>query len=175
MAKKKRTRTEPLPIRGSGQVKEDESRLIFEQSIRPWMIASWIPREFGIDAVIEITRLISKSEDQIVTGKRFSLQLKSTRTSDLSVSVQKEKISYWYGAIEPVLLVFIDLKSERCYYRWVDEGLIRELFQNNSNWIAQQTVTIKFDKERFINPKKLLEIEKHVIHWKRPSKTILTP
>ncbi len=175
MAKKKRTRTEPLPIRSGNQVQEDESRLIFETAIDKWMIASWIQRDFGIDAVIEITKSISRSKDQIVTGKRFSVQLKSTTTSELSISISKDKITYWYGAIEPILIVLIDLKNERCYFRWVDEVLIRELFQNNANWIAQETVTVKFDKACYIDPKRLLEIEKHVIHWKRPSKTILTP
>lgn len=180
MAKSRKTRTEPLPLRSENQVKEDESEDLFKKAIRPWMIASWIERDFGIDAIVEITRSISRSKDQIVTGKRFSVQLKSTNkatpeSGKLSLSIPKEKITYWYSSIEPVLLVYIDLSSERCYYKWIDEELIAELFRQNSNWVAQQSVTIKFDTTRYINSSQLLEIEKYVIHWKRPAKSILTP
>jgi GTPase SAR1 family protein len=180
MAKSRKSRTEPLPLRSESQVKEDESEDLFKKTIRPWMIASWIKRDFGIDAIVEITRSISRSKDQIVTGKRFSVQLKSTNkatteSGKLSLSIPKEKITYWYSSIEPVLLVYIDLHSERCYYRWIDEELIAELFRQNSNWVAQQSVTIKFDADCYINSIQLLKIEKYVIRWKRPAKSILTP
>lgn len=180
MAKRKTKRHEPMPVRSSSQVKEDDSRLIFEKAIKPWMICSWIQRDFGIDAIVEITKPISTSKDQIVTGKRFSVQIKSSDTADFdkqkfSLSVPKEKINYWFNAIEPVLIVYIDLKSENCFYRWIDETLIRELFQLSPNWIAHDTVAIRFQQSVFISKKHLLQIEKDVLHWKRPTKTILTP
>jgi len=180
MSKKKNTISKSLPIRSSSQIKEDESRLIFEKSIRPWMISSWMLRDFGIDAVVEITKPMSNSTDQIVTGKRFSVQLKSSDSEKFdyetfSLVVPKEKITYWYGAIEPVLLIFIDLKNELCFFKWIDPNLIKDLFQKNENWIAQQTVSVKFDRNILLDAKRLLEIEKYVIHWKRPAATILTP
>lgn len=144
------------------------------------MICSWMQRDYGIDVIVEITKSISNSIDQIITGKRFSIQLKSSATKDfgdtkITLSVPKEKISYWYEAIEPVLLVYVDLKSKRCFFKWIDEGIIEELFRKNRNWIVQKTVTIEFDVNNYIDPKRLLEIEKYVIHWKRPAKTILSP
>lgn len=122
MSKKKKTsRAEPLPIRSLSQIKEDDSRLIFENTIKPWMICSWIQRDFGIDSIVEITKPLSSSRNQIITGKRFSLQIKSSDTTDFdkqhfSLSVPKEKINYWFGAIEPVLIVNIDLDSESCFF-----------------------------------------------------------
>lgn len=49
------------------------------------------------------------------------------------------------------------------------------MFQLNPNWIAQDSVSIRFQKEKSISRKTLLEIEKYVLNWKRPAKTILTP
>lgn len=144
------------------------------------MISSWIQRDFGIDVIVEITKPISSSRDQIVTGKRFVVQLKSSDTAGFdreifSLVVPKEKITYWYGSLEPILLVFIDLTKKTCFYRWIDEQMIRELFEYNPNWIAQDSVSVRFNRNYFIDPKQLLEIEGYVIHWKRPAKTILTP
>jgi len=180
MATRNKKKRESLPIRSSSHSKEDSSQDIFRDSIKPWMLRTAISKEYGIDGSVEITKPLSNLSDQIVTGKRFSVQLKSSDTDNfeakiLSLSVPKEKINYWYSSIEPVLLVYIDLLTKSCYYRWIDEELIRELFQNNSNWIAQESITIRFHKEKIISKTTLSEIEKYVINWKRPLKTILTP
>jgi ribosome biogenesis GTPase A len=180
MAKRKIKQHEPLPIRQSSHIKEDDSNDIFRGVVKPWMFKGAVTREYGIDGTVEITKPLSTLTDQIVTGKRFSVQLKSSVSSDFnkakfSLSVARDKINYWFGSIEPVLLVFVDLTSKSCFFRWVDENLIQELFLSNRNWIAQTTVSIKFDKEKIITPKSLLEIERYVLNWKRQSRTILTP
>lgn len=180
MAKSKTKQNEPLPIRKSSHIKEDDSNDIFREVIKPWMFRGSVAREYGIDGTVEITKPLSSLNDQIVTGKRFSVQLKSSTSSDFdkakfSLSVPRDKINYWFGALEPVLIVFVDLTSKYSFFRWVDEKLIQELFNANKNWIAQDTVSIKFEKEKFISPKSLLEIERYVLNWKRQSKTILTP
>jgi len=71
MPSKKSPKTEPLPVRTLSQQKEDQSRPIFEAAIRPWMISAYVKQDFGIDAIVEITKAIVDSADQIVTGKRF--------------------------------------------------------------------------------------------------------
>lgn len=180
MAKKKNAKHEPLPIRKSSHIKEDDSNDIFREVIKPWMFRGAVAREYGIDGTVEITKPLSTLADQIVTGKRFSVQLKSSSSSDFdkakfSLSVPRDKINYWFSALEPVLIVFVDLTSKSCFFRWVDESLIQELFNANKNWIAQETVSINFKKEQFISPKLLLDLERYVLNWKRQSKTILTP
>ncbi|MBK7856669.1 MAG: DUF4365 domain-containing protein [Bacteroidetes bacterium] len=180
MTKRKIKQHEPLPIRKSSHIKEDDSNDIFREVVKPWMFKGAVTREYGIDGTVEITKPLSTLTDQIVTGKRFSVQLKSSTSSDFdrakfSLSVPRDKINYWFGTLEPVLIVFVDLTTKSCFFRWVDENLIQELFLANPNWIAQETVSIKFEKEKFISPKSLLEIERYVLNWKRQLRTILTP
>lgn len=179
MAKSKKS-GEPLPIRHASHEKETESRAILETVIKPWMIGKWLMEDYGIDAIVEITKPIASSKNQIVTGKRFSVQIKSTESlkatgEDIILSIPKEKINYWYNAIEPVLIILVDLLSERCFYRCIDDMFIAELFQQNKNWIAQETVTVHFKKDAFITSQKLLSIEEYIIHWKRPEKLVLSP
>lgn len=180
MAKSNLKQHEPLPIRKSSHIKEDDSNDIFREVIKPWMFRGSVAREYGIDGTVEITKPLSSINDQIVTGKRFSVQLKSSTSSDFdkakfSLSVPRDKINYWFSALEPVLIVFVDLTSKSSYFRWIDEKLIQELFNTNKNWIAQDTVSIKFEKDKFISAKSLLELERYVMNWKRQSRTILTP
>lgn len=180
MGKRKGTPRGPLPLRGLSQVSEDESRLIFQKSIQPWMISAWTKRDFGIDATVEIVKASISIEEQTVTGKRFSVQLKSTRSKNLSrlkfpLSVPREKINYWHNSIEPVLIVYVDLKTEKLYFRWVDDELIRELNENNPSWISEKSVSITFQNEEVLCSENLLKIEEYVLHWKRPARTILTP
>jgi len=180
MSKRKAKTYEPLPIRKESHIKEDHSNDIFREAIKPWMFKPAIAREYGIDGTVEITKALSTIKDQIVTGKRFSIQLKSSDSTDFdkekfSLSVSREKINYWFGSLEPVLIVFVDLKTAACFYRWIDEELIQELFRLNPNWIAQTSVSIQFQKSSTISPESLIEIERYVLNWKRPSKTILTP
>lgn len=178
MAKSKIKQHE-FPVRNSSHIKEDDSNDIFREVVKPWMFKGAVTREYGIDGTVEITKPLSTLTEQIVTGKRFSVQLKSSTTSNvgtkISLSVPRDKINYWFGALEPVLIVFVDLNSKTCFFRWVDESLIQDLFLSNPNWIAQETVSIKFDSGKIISSKSLLEIERYVLNWKRPAKTILTP
>lgn len=175
-SKRQKTRPEAMPIRSTSQIKEDDSKIIFTNLIKPWMVVSWMEKDFGIDAIIEITKPIASSKDQIVTGKRISVQLKSS-TQDkfdkqtFSLSIKKEKINYWMQSFEPVLIVYIDLNTTKAYYRWVDEELIHELFSNNGDWIAQDTVSIKFDDSLQLNSKSLNNIEKYALNWKRSTRT----
>lgn len=176
MAKLKKN--EPLPLRPSSHIKEDDSKSIFMDAITPWMFQGATNREYGIDGFVEITQAPSYSEDQIVTGKRFSIQLKSSKSSKFrkdffSLSIDVQKINYWRNSIEPIMLVYVDLNSEVCYYRWIDDNLVQELNNKNPNWIAQQTISIRFVKNKTINAKSLIDIQKYVHAWKRPSKTVL--
>jgi GTPase SAR1 family protein len=179
MARKKQLK-EALPVRDVNHIKEDDSKILFMQLIKPWMVMSWIERDYGIDAIVGMTKPIARSQQQIVTGKRFSVQLKSSTENDFdkksfSLSIPIAKINYWMQSFEPVLLVYVDLNNSAAYYRWIDEELILQLFIINENWIGQQSVSIKFDKNLTLTPKSLNVIEDYVLKWKRSSQTLLTP
>ncbi len=136
-------------------------------------------KDYGVDVSVEITRALPDSS-QILSGKRISVQLKSSSTdkfdkANLSLSIPKNQIIYWSKNFEPFLLVYIDLKTECCYYRWIDEQLISELNTINRNWLAQSTVSIRFDKNLVITSSSLIDIERYVLNFKRNPKSILTP
>jgi hypothetical protein len=178
-SKRQKSRSEAMPIRSSSQIKEDDSKSLFIDMIKPWMVISWTEKDFGIDAIIEITKPIALSGNQIVTGKRISVQLKSS-TQDkfnkqtFSLSIKKEKINYWMQSFEPVLLVYIDLNKYIAYYRWIDENLIPELFNYNGDWMAQDSVSIKFDDSLQVNKKSLNIIEKYALAWKRSTRNLIS-
>ena len=144
------------------------------------MVCSWNEKDYGIDAIVEITNTISESHTHVVSGKRFSLQLKSSSSiafndGSCSHTVEKTKIIYWYGSIEPVLVVYVDVKTEKCYYLWIDEMLIEDLYNRNKNWISQETITLRFKDAQWLDRAAMNKLENYVLHWKRPAKTILTP
>jgi len=177
--KRKIKKIEIAPIVSSSHMKEDDSRVLFHEAIKPWMIINWFVKDYGIDANIEISRFLSSGEEQIATGKRFSLQLKSTKSDfskkAFSLSVLRDKITYWYNSLEPVMLAYADLTEKKIYYRWIDEILIQELNHQNPNWLAQETISVRFEKNKLIFKNSLTEIERYVFQWKRPLKSILTP
>ncbi len=180
MKTKKKKKIEIAPIVSSSHMKEDDSRMLFHEAIKPWMIINWFVKDYGIDANIEISRFLSSGEEQIATGKRFSLQLKSTTTSNFSkktfsLSVPRDKITYWYNSLEPVMLAYADLTDKKIFYRWVDENFIQQLNHQNPNWLAQETISVRFEKNKLISKGTLTEIERYVFQWKRPLKSILTP
>ena len=180
MANRKTYSNNHLPIISSAQESEDESRLIFEASILPWMISAWTQRDFGIDATVEIVKNAISLEGKTVTGKRFSVQLKSSKSTAfnkpvLSLSIPTMKINYWRDSIEPVLLVFVDLNSKLLYYRWIDAELINELNKKDPSWIGRKSVSLIFDKNKLLNTKNLVHLEEYVLHWKRPPNTHLNP
>jgi GTPase SAR1 family protein len=181
MARSKKRYSEQLPIRSPSHLKEDESKEILQKIIKPWMIASWMDRDYGIDGMVEIMRRDPNSENYYNTGKRFSVQVKSTTEIDCSKevipfgSVPIEKINYWLRAIEPVLIVLIDLKTEKCFYRWIDEEFRSELFEKNASWIAQKSTTIYFKSHLFIDNDNLSDLERYIFNYKRPIKTVLAP
>lgn len=80
MKRKTKETPAPLPVRLSTHIKESDSREIFTSLIKPWIIKSWIPNDvdYGIDAIIEIIHPQSTSGNQLVSGKRISVQLKSS-------------------------------------------------------------------------------------------------
>ena len=178
-SKKNTVTSKAQPIRSSAQIKEDISKGIFTKAMHPWIVRDELSKDFGIDAQVEITRPFF-NQDQIVSGKRICVQLKSTEKKDNSsnnhtLSIECKKISYWNNSIEPVLLVYVNVLSEICYFRWIDEELIQELNNNNTQWIAQETVSIKIPKSNVIDSSSLLTIEKYVLNWKIAAKSIMTP
>lgn len=169
-----------LPIRSSAKRKEDISKNHFEESISPWLLTRWESHDYGIDAIIEITRPLAGTTDDIVTGKRFSVQLKASRSplrknGNYSLRIGTEKVRYWLSSIEPVLLARYDINNNVFNYIWIDDSLLNFLNNKRPNWMSQKNVIIEVPSKNHINEKALSELENYVLKWKRLSKYVIKP
>ncbi len=177
---KKQGVTDVLPTRTTSHIKEDDSLSVFQQLVSPWLVHDIKNNsDYGIDASVEITKDKIQSKDQLVTGKKFNVQLKSTTAikneSDFRVSVKRTTFLYWYQCTQPVLIFLIDLKEKRVYYKKIEDKLIAELSKKNPNWHAQETVGIKFTEENLVDKRTLIQIETYVYKWSYKPNKIITP
>ncbi|MBN8694581.1 MAG: DUF4365 domain-containing protein [Bacteroidetes bacterium] len=171
---------ESLPTRHSSHIKEDQSLIHVKQAVLPWVVTDIKGNEdYGIDAIVEITKDKLKSENKLATGKKFNIQIKSTaeiaNDSDLSVQVKRTTYLYWYQNTLPVYIFLVDLKAKCIYYRFVNEKLMNEISKRRPDWHANDHVTIKFDKELVLDVKSIASIEETVYQWTYKPKKIITP
>lgn len=169
-----------LPVRHSSHIKEDQSLIHFKQAMLPWVVTDIKGNEdYGIDATVEITKDKIKSENKLVTGKKFNVQLKSTNeilvNSDFSVQVKRTTFLYWFQNTLPVFIFLIDLKSNQIYYRFVNDKLMNEIAKKRPDWHAHDHVTIKFDKDLVVDDRSISTIEEVVYKWTYKPKKIITP
>ncbi|MFO0355983.1 MAG: dynamin family protein [Sphingobacteriaceae bacterium] len=171
---------EVLPIRHSNHIKEDQSLIYFKQAILPWVVTDIKGNEdYGIDAIVEITKDKLKSENKLVTGKKFNVQIKSTASietsADFSVSVKRTTFLYWYQNNLPVFILLTDLKNKLIYYRFVNDKLMSEISKMSPDWHANDNVTIKFVADQVLDAKSISLIEQTVYKWTYKPKKIITP
>ncbi len=171
---------EPFPIRSSTHIKESNSRKVFEKIISPWLVRKWDEVDYGVDTTVEITRSNIATNDLRMSGKRFSAQLKSTTTAQekngvYTLSIPRNKVTYWYSSIEPFALIYIDLVSSNVFLRWVNEDFVKELFNENEKWLANETVTVYFKECHCIKTNHLHTIEQYILNFRRPLSAILSP
>lgn len=67
-----------MPTVTAARVLEDKSRRIFGDIVSPWLVTDWTQHDYGIDAIVEITRTRTTGSNLDATGKRFAVQLKAT-------------------------------------------------------------------------------------------------
>jgi hypothetical protein len=85
-----------LPLVSEPLVLEQESRSQVEDFLRPWAVQRWTEADVGVDAIVEIRSHVSKGGVE-PSGRRFNLQLKSTRAKSApsSVIVKTATLRYW--------------------------------------------------------------------------------
>lgn len=171
-----------LPVRSSSQKKEDISKRKFEDLIEPWVVCAWEQKDYGIDATVEIHKLIDNTNDSHPTSKRFLVQLKSTDSIDIdkrqfSYSVDVEKINYWYNSNLPVLFAVYHIPSKKMFYRWINDGneLINHFDNKSPGWALKNTISIPINTKNILSQDTSELIEEVVFNWKIPAKKIITP
>ena len=87
-------------------VMEERSERVFKSTIPPEWIVRKIPSDYGIDYEIEIV------ENEIVTGKRFWIQLKSSE----NIVVKKDKYSKKYISYIVEFSIYLDHKYHHLPY-----------------------------------------------------------
>jgi GTPase SAR1 family protein len=171
---------ESLPTRHSNHIKEDQSLIYFKNSVLPWVVTDIKGNEdYGVDAMVEITKDKIKSENKLATGKKFNVQIKSTASikneTDLSVVVKRTTFLYWYQNTLPVFIFLVDLKTNRLYYRFINDKLMTEVGKMSPAWHANDHITVKFSKEQFLDEKSITNIEETVYKWTYKPKKVITP
>lgn len=168
------------PIRHSNHIKEDISKRAFEEIIEPFFVQNWTIRDYGIDALVEITSLPEKHGDVIVESKCFMVQLKSTdkqkeTKEDISFILPVIKIQSWLSYNLPVLFVLYNISEKTFLHTWIDESLKEKLNLKNRNWVNQQSVTIKLSKSSRLTKNHLPHFKKYVLEWRIPYRRQLSP
>jgi hypothetical protein len=152
-----------MPTVTAARVLEDKSRRIFGDIVSPWLVTDWTQHDYGIDAIVEITRARTAGGNLDATGKRFAVQLKATEEGPtvqdfLSVRVRPEQIRYWLESTEPVLLVLCYVPTRAVFWRWIDHVVVGELNQRDPAWIGQETVSVPLPATRTLDDTAMKEI-----------------
>lgn len=101
--------------------KEDISKRKFEELIEPWVVCAWEQKDYGIDVIVEIHKLIDDTNDSHPSSKRFMIQLKSADSivvykRQFSYPVNVEKINYWYNSNLTVLFAVYHIPIQYLSY-----------------------------------------------------------
>lgn len=168
-----------LPTVPLEKVAEERSRAIFKEAVSPWLVTDWQQHDYGIDALVEVTRE-RESANFDATGKRFAVQLKATN-EDISprahagVRVRPEQVRYWTDSTEPVLLVLCHLPTRTLYWRWIDHTVVIDLTRRDAAWIGQETVTINIATTQVLDASAKTAIAKFVTGFRRSARRVLAP
>jgi GTP-binding protein EngB required for normal cell division len=174
-----RTRS-ALPTVTEQKAIENESRAIFRQAVSPWLVTDFTEHDYGIDAIVEITRPRLASKDLDATSQRFAVQLKATNESvsernAVSVRVRPEHINYWLDSTEPVLLVLCDVPHKTVYTRWIDHRIVDELTRRDPSWIGQGTIAVSVPTNRALDADGREELARAVSQYRRSKRRLLSP
>ncbi len=167
-------------MRVSSHINEDRSKRNFEEIIEPWYVASWISKDYGIDALVEITTQSNFKNDTFRNeSKFFGVQLKSTESikifeKNIHFSISTNKIIQWYNSNLPVLFVINDLVNKAFFYIWIDENLITEL-NKESSWTSQKSKTLLIPKTNTLVRGQLETIREYVFNSKSSTKKLILP
>jgi GTPase Era involved in 16S rRNA processing len=168
------------PVRSSSHRKEDHSKRYFEELIDPFFVPGWHTKDYGIDAIVDITTLNESLGDVELESKCFLAQLKSSEKlirskTAIKFSVPVKKVLYWYNYNLPVLFSLFDVTKKVFNYIWINEELIASLDALNPNWSSQKTVTINLPSKSILKKSSLQAISDYVHRWKMPPRKELKP
>jgi GTP-binding protein EngB required for normal cell division len=168
-----------LPTVPAEKVLEESSRAIFKEALSPWLVTDWQQHDYGIDAMVEVTRERGSANFD-ATGKRFAVQLKATKDDVTSrvhapVRVRPEQVRYWNESTEPVLLALCHVPTRTIFWRWIDHAVVDELTRRDAAWIGQETVTINLATTQVLDAAAKAAIAKFVTAFRRSARRVLAP
>lgn len=142
-----------MPQRPEEHILEDRSVQTFKTRLPDeWIFRRESP-DYGIDGNVEIVA------GEIVTGRRFHVQLKATgQKGKLSTYIEREAADYYQGLDQPVLIVFYNDCENGLYARWMHSfdpyygGLsdksVRFCFTDADRWTSETPDNIKSEVAR---------------------------
>jgi Domain of unknown function (DUF4365) len=142
-------------------IMETESEQLLEQLVpSSWIIRS-VSKDYGVDKEIELV------DQNIVSGKRIWLQLKSVEKINvrkqvyktdaksqkkdadkievdyISFSMDVDTLKYYLSCTFPVLLFLADLENKEIYWLPIQDEIEINLFKRTPNWTEQKSTTLQ--------------------------------
>lgn len=166
-------------IRSASHRNEDLSKRKLEQVMEPWVV-SWMQKDYGFDATIQITSPIGGSLDLKVDRNSFFLQLKAKEkikrvNDEISYPLPVKKVQQWIGHNVPVLFVLYDITANEFIYIWMDSALLETIETTNISWASQKTISVKLQTSNIVTAEVLTDLHQTVINFKRPTITWIEP
>lgn len=166
-------------IRSVSHRNEDLSKRKLELVMEPWVI-SWIQKDYGFDATIQITTPINGSADLKLERNSFFLQLKAKEkirktNGEISYQLPVKKVQQWIGHNVPVLFVLYDVNGQDFFYTWMDTDLLEAIEHANNAWASQKTISVKLKTTNQLTAEVLTDLHQKVINFKRPTITWIEP
>lgn len=177
--KTKKPASTDIVVRSNSHVNEDFSKRKLAERIEPWVL-SWIEKDYGFDAMVQIVSAIDGSKDLKIERNSFYLQLKATEKIKLSgdeitYSLPVKKVQQWIGHNVPVLFVLYDVPGDIFYMQWMDTHLLDSIEHANSSWSSQKSIAIKMPQTNVLDTKALDALNNTVINFRRPTITWIEP
>ena len=130
---------------------EDESEEILKKILPPEWVLRKLSPDYGIDYLVEVF------ENNESTGTHFFIQLKGTddieENEKISYSLNEKYIEYYSKLALPILLVYVCIKSENAWAKWVNRTKINPPFKSK---------TIKFSPKDLLTTKRFHYLGKNL-------------
>lgn len=146
-----------FPTRAKQHISDDKGVAIFTYIISDYFVSRNIEHnDYGIDCLIDLVESDRDFDSDVLKGKCFCAQLKSSDTNSNSLVIRRETFMYWYKHQLPVFLVHVNWRTQLFKFANVREQLRQNYLLLNDKtvrdfkFVLKNSTALDYD---FINEK----------------------
>lgn len=148
------------------------SQDILSLALNPWP-TNFFPADYGFDGDVKITESASGKFAPRLLPWTFQFQLKATSGkvwASPSVRVEVRHLELWLSHNVPTILFFVNVNDgkRRVFWKCLDSLFLRGLALRHPNWLAGETVTVRFAKSEIFDGADREPVVSAIKNWKRP-------